>query len=263
MHVRTFGNMKKNKIIDVNGSNKPKSEIPMSIIISFTSALFIFGFDFGFSKVLKKNVQLFATGVRLFIAFSFITAISIQIVYKLENEHLTATSWLIYGLIQYSLHVFFLHFSNYNLYNLLVDMYSVGTYTKVKRNELNAMVFFLITIFWISYTIRGIFCYFMCTIEIDECKTVYVPGYLFCDIIIGMDVVTLAQILIYYYIYKTAKYLNAALEDKDVKWAREQFSAIADICDKIAPIYGRLVSILCLSCFFFFFLSVCAFLEIG
>lgn len=243
LSARAFETMKKHKIINVKGPEKQENEIPNSLFICFTCVVFVSGLDFGFSKTLKKNVQILLNSYRRFLSTLFITAIFIQIVYKIKNAQLTASYWLIYGLIQYILHVIFIHLSTYNLYYFFIDMNSVGTYyTKVNKNEHNSMVNLFIIAFWISCISKGVFCYLFCTSEMDECKTLYIPGYIYCDIIIGLDVITLVQILIYYYIYKAAKYLNVALEEKGIKWARKHFTAIADICDKITPIYGRLVS---------------------
>lgn len=236
--------MIKNKIKNDTGPEKRKREIPNSLIISFTSVLLAFGLDFGFSKIFNKNVKYFANCFCCFSPIFFITTIIIQIVDKIENARLTASSWIIYGFIQYSFHVIFLRFSNYNLYNFIVDMYLVEANTKGNKNKENLIVNLVIIFFWIHYALMGVFCYFYCTSETDECKTLFVPGYLYCILYMGMNVITVVQILIYYYIYKTVKFLNVSLEvrNKDIKCVRNHYTAVADICDKITPTYGRLVS---------------------
>lgn len=236
--------MIKNKIVNVLSTKKPKRDVSNLLIITFLSAFFVFGYDFGFSKILRKNIQFLASCFCYFLSIVIITAISIEIVHKIGNGQITASSWLIYGLIQYSFHAIFLRFSKYNLYNLIVDVHSVDTTTKENKNKSKLFVIFLIITLWFNMPVLVIFCYFFCTNKADECETLFLPAHVFCFLIMVMFVITLAQILIYYYIYEAAKYLNVCLEDKskDVKWAREQFTAVADISDNIAPTYGRLVS---------------------
>lgn len=239
----TFEKMLKNKIINVNGPEKPEKEVPLTLFVFF-SILFALGFDFGFSNFLKKNVQCVATFFCHFMSILIITAIFIQIVYKTETAQLSASTWLICGLIQYSFHVIFLHFSNYNLYNFIRDMYSLDIITKLIKNPDKVFVNRLLLFFCNSYIVRGTFCYLLCTSETNECETLYVPGHIYCILITSLNIITMVQMIIYFYIYLAVKNLNVALvnKDKDIKWARIQFTALADICDKITPTYGRLVS---------------------
>lgn len=208
--------------------------------------------DFGFSKVLKKNVRLLTSCFCFFLSVFIITMISITTVHKIENSTLTTSYWLIYGLIQYSLHAIFLRLSKYNLYNLIVDIYSVDL--TIMGNKIKEKVFVtsIVIFFCVTYISKVVVCCLFCTNE-NDCNMFYISGYLNCIIIMGMDVITLVQIFIYYYIYKAAKYLKVSLEDKDrhkdIQWVRKQFTAVADICDEIAPTYGRLVSISLVFCF--------------
>lgn len=235
--------MIKNEIIDVSGLEKPEKEIP-SILNSFLITIhFTVGLDFGFSKFSKKNVKFLTNCYCRLLSIFLITAIIMQIVYKIRRAQVAASSWLIYSLIQYSMHVIFLSFSKYNLRNLIVDVNSVKKTICNNKNNPKRFVSTLVIAFCIMYTIKTSLCYLFCASETDNiCDTIYIPGQLYCALVMGMDVITLAQILIYYYIYTTVKDLVVSLVDKDIKWVRKQFTALADICDKITPTYGRLVS---------------------
>lgn len=251
--------MVKNKIVNVESTKKPKRDVSNLLIITFLIVFFVFGFDFGFSKILKKNIQFLASCFCYFLSVVIITAISIEIIHKIGNGQITASSWLIYGLIQYSFHVIFLRFSKYNFYNLIVDMHSVDTTTKDNSNKGKLFVNFMMAQYWLNMPVLIIFCYFFCTNKADECETLYLPAHIFCVLIMLMCIITITEILIYYYIYEAAKFLKVSLEDKskDVKWAREQFTAVADISDNIAPTYGRLVSSQLVVTFFSSLVYIC------
>lgn len=199
------------------------------------------GLDFGFTKILKNNLQCTLNCFCSILSTFVIISIIIQIPYTYGNKQVTSLSWYINGLIQYSLHVIFLRFSKYNLYNLIVDIYSVDIATMEERNKEKRSVNLLIIFFSTMYVMKCAVCFSIC-INRELCPSLYIHGYLYCIFFMGMDTITMGQILIYFYIYKAVKYLNESLIDKDIKRAWKQFTAIADICDKISPTYGKLVS---------------------
>lgn len=234
--------MIENKFNIVKGSENSKQPIPKILIVCFLSTHFAFGLNFGFSKILKETFQCLANCFCCFLSIFFITAIIIQVVFKAGDGTLTGSLWLINGLVQYSLHAGVLHCSKYNLYNFIVDIYSVEINILGNKKKDNLFVNLNTIIFMIVYAIKSSLCYMLCETNKVICATHYVPGYVYCIVLMALDVITLVQILIYYYVYKVAKYLKVSLEDKDIKWVRKQFTAVADICNKISPIYERLVS---------------------
>lgn len=234
--------MSKNKLIRFDCSRTPKREIPSILIWFFTSVQFAFGLNFGFNKILKKNVRFLANCFYTIIFIFFVAVIVIQILYDIEIKELGIATFIVYGLIQYSFQTICLGFSKYNLYDFIVDIYSV--HTNIKWNKNNAK--FIVTLFIIFFStmciIQTIICYLLCTITtLCPSFTLLLP-YLNCILLISLDVIILVQMLIYFYVYHGVKYLKVSLEEKDIKWVRKQFTAIADICDKISPTYGRLVS---------------------
>lgn len=246
-YTRTYEKMIKTKVINVKSPEKSKRPIPISLIICFLSVHFTFGLNFGFSKILKKNLQFQANWFAYLLSFVLTTSISIQLVYKLENKQPLSTIWLLFGFIQYSLHAVCLHFSKYNFCSFIVDMYSLDINTIGNKNKDKLIVSLIVIFFVILYAIKSVLCYMLCITLDDLCETVYVSGYWYCLLFMSLDVITLVQILIYYYVYKAAKYLTVSMENKninkDIKWVRKQFTAVAEICDKISPTYGKLVSI--------------------
>lgn len=239
--------MFKNKVINVKGVEKPKRNIPIIYIITFLSIFFITGLDFGFSKVLKKNIQFFASRFSCFLSILVMSSIFLQTVYKIDNGQLKTSLWLIYLLTQYTFHAISLRFSKYKLYNLIVDVHSVDSNTMRNTNKDTIIVNLFFFSIWNSIPVGVLVSYYFCTKAVIECDTIYVPGYLYYALIMLMSVVTVSQVLTYFHIRKASKCLNISLKDKnldeDIKVVRRQFTAIADICDKISPIYGRSVSI--------------------
>lgn len=238
--------MVNSKTINVKGKENPKPDVPNLLIVTFFSVLFALGLDFGLSKVLKKNIQFLVIGYSCFLSICIISSFFIQIVYKIGIGQFTISSWILHGLIQYTFHAVILRISNYNLYNVLVDVHSVDTNTKRIKNNASLIVNLFIVHFWIFFAIKSVCCYLFC-VNKTNCETLYIPGHVYCTIVMGLDVITLVQTLIYYYIYKAIKHLKVSLEDKgdiekDIKWVRQQFTAVARICDNISPTYGRLVS---------------------
>lgn len=233
--------MTKIKVIHLDGQRTPKKEIPSILIWFFICVQFIFGLNFGFNKSLKKNMQFLANCFCCFLSISLIALILTRMVTIAENQYQESIS-LICNSSQYVLHIFFLYFSKYNLYDFIVNIiYSVHTNLNWNKNRSKSIVI-LITIFFLTlYVVKCFICYFMC-INRNICTGNYTMVYLHCILFNGMDVITMVQLLIYFYIYHSAKFLKDYLEDKDIKWVRKQFTAVADICDKISPTYGRLVS---------------------
>lgn len=242
VHICTFLKMINNKILNVHGPKKPKREIPIILISFFIGANFLIGLDFGFRKILKKNFQFIANCFCRFSSIFIITSIFIEISFKIANAQYSSLSWFMYGFFQYTFHVIFLHFSKYNLYNLIVDIYSIDIAIISNKNKANFNLLFLFFFLFVNCTLKAVFCYLFCINQDDLCGSIYIPGYIYCILLMGIDVVTLVQILIYYHIYKAAKYLMVSLEENNIKMVRKQFTAVADVCDKISPTYGRLVS---------------------
>lgn len=89
-------------------------------------------------------------------------------------------------------------------------------------------------------------CVSHCIQKKDDCVTIsgIIPGYAYCVPIMAFDVVGVAQIFIYYYVYASLKSLKDLMKGKYVALinVRKQFVMIADCCDKISALYGKLVS---------------------
>lgn len=233
--------MVKNKVVRLNGPISRKREIPSILIPFFTSIQFVLGLDFGFNKILKKNLQFPANCFCCFTSIFIITATFIQIVYYTVNDQLTQVFYLVHGLFQYSFHVICLRVSKYNLYNLIIDMYSIHINTKWNKNKAKVIVISFVIFFSAMFVLKSTLCFMAC-VNSKFCSTHFIPAISYCILFMSLDVITLAQILIYYYIYHAAKYLNVSFEENGIKWVWKQFTAVANICDKIAPTYGRLVS---------------------
>lgn len=81
----------------------------------------------------------------------------------------------------------------------------------------------------------------------DDCVHIpgFVPGYTYCVSVLALDAVGVVQIFIYYYVYASLKFLRESMDDinMDLFNVRKKFDMIADCCDNISALYGKMVSV--------------------
>lgn len=219
----------------------PHRQIPKCVSIFFLSLLFGLGFDFGFTNVLIKKYRSYLKLLSVIVSILILLLLFVPLFYDLNSVRLS-----LYGLgcFQFSIQVAILLVSKYNIYHFLTDIYKIHNtiYDKEYKFLWCALAYYLI-----NWTLKLITCVWHCSVKPDYCftLTVIIPVHPYCLLITAWDVAPVAQILIYFYVHASLKYLRKLMENKCIYLsnARKQFIMIADSCDKISAFYGNMVSI--------------------
>lgn len=218
----------------------PKKEIPKFVLIFFLAFVIGFGLDFGFVTALKKKYRIVIRCVGVIIP-TILIFLTLQ-VNNYDWHHVALMySFLV---LQYFVPVLLVYTAKYNLYNFIIDIYKIHNkiYNKEYRFILCVIAYYSIVwvvriwfLFWYVYLKIGY------TFNITHINLMY---FLVANYFV-LDLVAIAQIFIYYYVYAALKFLRKLMENEnlDFKNVLRQFMMIADCCDKISALYGKLVSI--------------------
>lgn len=221
---------------------KPKkftSKVPQSINVYFIMFLCIFGFDFGFKKTLSKYLQL------MFSCLQLCVAITMCIVLLYHSSSLKFDNYMaLVFTFQYLTHCILLLFSKYNVYDLILDVYTLDSNIMKAVNNKLAFVLYFYTIMTcgLKQSICVVNCSFNTTLH---CGNSF-PGYWYCAPLIALDSITIIQMLLCYYVYRSVKYIKMSLNNSDIKTVQERYYSIITYCDKIRPLNSALVSVVIL-----------------
>lgn len=216
--------------------NSSKKRIPKFVSILFLVSFIGFSLDFGFIKVINKKYRTFLRYLSTIIAA--ISFLSIVIAIKWNNDLFTLSFYIAVFII-HCIQFLLLYTAKYNLYDVIIDIYKI--HNKIYEMEyrfLSCMVAYYL----ITSLLKLLFLISSCFQQAFMISNI-MP---FAAQLLAMDVVTIAQIFIYYYVYASLKFLRKLMqkENLDFKNVRKQFMMIADCCDKISTLYGKLVSII-------------------
>lgn len=211
-----------------------KKQIPKFVSIPFLALLIGFGLDFGFIKVLNKKYRTFVRYLATVISAIFFLSLVISI--KGDNDSLTLLIYCI-AIIIYCIHLLILYTAKYNLYDVIMDIYKI-------HSKIYEMEYRFLSCVMAYYLIMSLKLLFLVWSGLRE-MVITSQTIPFAVQVLAMDVVTAAQILIYYYVYASLKFLRKFVQKENLgfKNVRKQFMMIADCCDKISALYGTLVSI--------------------
>lgn len=218
-------------------SVKPStSEIPKSIHIYFILVLCLFGFDFGIKKTLRKYFRILCSCVQLCMSIMMCFILLLTINFVQVDTYVI----LIYT-IQYLTYSVLLLFSKYNVYDLIIDVYSLdkSIMEAVNIKFAFALYFFTIITCGLKQTLCMVNCFFKTT---QYCIKPF-PGYFHCLPIIGLDAVTIVQISLCYYVYLCVKNIKIALDNCTINTVRERYRSVVMYCDQIQPLNSALVSV--------------------
>lgn len=217
---------------------KPKKyagKVPKSINIYFILNLCIFGFDFGYKKTLNKNFRLALSCIQLCVSIIMCVILNWRITLR-TFDYYTALAFT----IQYLAHNALLLLSKYNIYDLIVDVHSIDENIMEAVNTKLAIVLYLSTI--LNIGVKQTICVVNCLVDSAYyCETSF-PGYWYCIPILGLDGITIIQMLLCYYVYRSVKYIRISLVNFDTKIVQERYHAVATYCDKIRPLNSAFVS---------------------
>lgn len=218
---------------------KPRN-LPISLKTFFLSLQFTVGHDLGFSVLINKKMRFLGICFSRVVTLVFIGIFIIPVINHDTPQRLI---WGLLGFTQVIGHVIALHSVKYKPYHFVMDIRKIDI-TNMWYKERTAGI--LASGCYLSiFVSRFLGSYTVCFYKIDQCMFDIFPfSVVYCTLLGCLESLCIVQVLIYYYVYcafKYVKYLtdnpNAILDD-----IRNQFTYIADCCDKIQPLYGNLVS---------------------
>lgn len=233
-----------NKVKDKKNVSVNIREFPVSIIYFFLSSQMVFNFDFGFSTFITISVLNFLHFLNNITSLAYILILLAPIIWT--TMYRDVTCWC--SLLAYLGYVIVVKRSKYKIYNLIVDVNKI-----FKMNTLEKRI---ISVFVIIFTIsmiatKFIFHIIQCTITIGDGENkMFCPQFNIKYYIVyyfpysSVDIITTAEIIIYYYIYCCIRKLKGwiGMPGQNMKLALMKYAAIADCCDKIKPLFDDLVN---------------------
>lgn len=225
--------------------NISKRVIPKFVLILFHILFFVFGLDFGFNNVFNKQSRIYLKLLSTIVSILVFVYLLTPMYMLFYGFDLMIVGFHGIGCLQYTIHVLLLYKSRYNVYHFVFDMYKI--HNKIYDNE---YIFLSCVLAYnlITYVLKLIYCHFLCKLKLFECVTISntVPMFAYCLPILALDIVAVVQIVIYYYVQASLKFMRHQMENNNIDLiiARRQFIMIADCCDKVSALYKKLVSIL-------------------
>lgn len=224
------------KNVLVANKTKPKSEIPKSIKVLFL-VLMGLGADCGVSEILNSKIRYIVKYYKIF--FIIVEIIILASAFHNLSEQFWYWSNLFTSITTYVM----LNKTKYRVYNFLKDMHNVRKgITAIEREIFGVTLsMYLVTM---SLTIFSLTVYrcaydkkFLCKGYSAEHNALYTIA---CQ---SVDVVTVVQVVIYYYIYCHVKFLRTSLKNGlDISTFTKHYINLAEYCDKIRSFYNTMVS---------------------
>lgn len=215
-------------------------EIPNTITTLFLGLQLIYGFNFGFIEILDKKLQPLCKCISYFMTFVVTTLIVLPFWFGFVSDILLFLN--IIALVPYVSHTIFLHITKYKLCNFIKDIRIFER--NISPNE-TQVGWFACLCLSLTCIFKFVAALYGCVLVRYSCANGNVAVYmLFFASSMGLDIIYIVQIIIYYYIYHGVKYLKRLVDDErvDLNAIRKQFVFIADCYDKVERLYGNLVS---------------------
>lgn len=223
------------RVNKVTYARPKKCEVPKFINIYFILILCIFGLDFGYKKTLRKYFRVMLSFVEL-CATILMCVILIWRISLMKFDYYMAATFF----VQYLMHTVLLKLTKYNVYDLIMDVHRLDKDIMKAVNTKFAFVLYFNTI--INFAVKQTLCVGACyTDNSYYCKPSF-PGSWYCLPLIGLDGITIVQMLLCYYVYRSAKYVKICLRNCDIQIVQERYRAVVAYCDKIRPINSAFVS---------------------
>lgn len=235
MNVNTSRSVK----ITIGYKHSREKKNPKTISCCILISQLISGFDFGFSKLFNENVQGFLRHFTVLQVFTY------NAIFLVPAVITNSVSWMLFPLLEYFLNaIILLCYKKYTIYNFLCDISEFSILSKKDIYILNIIymtdyIFFVFTKILLLISFNG------SDMKIDKLlaplPSVYVVLFTLHYIIV--DLVTMIQIVILYYVYCSMKNLKLrlVLYGQKLNVTSEQYKAIVDIREKIKPLSDSLV----------------------
>lgn len=213
-----------------------KVKIPTAVNVLFFTLLYGFGLDFGFKKLLKKNIRIITKWFQIFIT---LLVIVIQVLEVIRKQ--TYINYSYFYIISYLLHYLFLYRTKYTVCDLIINIHTLIDNKSIDVNNRVGRIISILTI--IAFVPKYSTCNLNCILYVDSCQNNVIPAYVTCIPIAIINGIAIVLILINYYIYIPLKYIKKSMNKVDTKVLLDNFIYVADCWDKIKPLYTKMVSL--------------------
>lgn len=237
----------KTKVISLHPKNnsffwKPKrnTKISNTIVTLFVGLELIYGFNFGFIDTLNKKLRPWCRCISNFM--TLVVTIFIVLPFWFGFDDNLILFFNIFTIIPHIGHSIFLHVNKYKLYNFIKDIRIIAEDVCSSERRIGWIAYLCL---FLTCIFKFVACLYACFISRYSCAkgntTVFM---LYVASSMGLDVMYIVQITIYFYIYNTVKHLKRLINDEspDLNTVRKHYVFIADCSDKIETLYGNLVS---------------------
>lgn len=226
--------------ITMGYSHSRKINIPKTISYYFLITQIFTGFDFGFSKLLGENIRPFVRYFTIFVIFIY------NLIFFTPAIITFSFSLLLIPLFEYILNsIALLCYKKYSVYDFLNN---ISEFCNLTKNEVFMINFICIINYIICFLSKTIL---MITIRVSgknvEQYMDHLPSFylvIFCLFYVIVDLVAIAQIVVFYYVYCAMKHLKIMMVSSSQKLnvTSKRYKAIVDIYEKIKPLTDSLVS---------------------
>lgn len=229
-------------IINCHTTNEgiPKKYVPKFLIYLFLSFC-LFGFDFGFTELIRNTTYRFMikiVKISLVIAHSLILAAA---AFDVAND---SFFWYLCNFMHYLMCFLVISATKYNLFRFLKDCYDLDSKSVLTRKDNILILVFVYIVLVYGMKLFSLFLECAYWESLSECKLGGVSLYLYLLPLVSLDLIPLVLIMLNYYIYSFLTCLIEAYYKSEIHFdlLENNFMAIAEIFDKMKPVYGNLVS---------------------
>lgn len=219
--------------------------IPKTISYFFLILQLVVGCDLGFSKLFDENVKKF---MRIFSILQFCVYNITYITYNLIVFYpkISTISLALLPCLEYICNVIILFcYKKYIIYDFLCN---ISQFCKLIKNDNYILSFVTVVYFIIIYCFKiflllMIKAYYVKDVPYhDQLPSLYCL--FLCLYYITIDLIAIALIVIFYYVYSSMKHLKAILisSDQKLNFISKQYKAIVETYETIRPISDSLVS---------------------
>lgn len=210
--------------------------IPLSVIVFGLTSQLCFGINFGFAAVLKKKIRKVVKYITFIVSIGYI-AITILLAAQLYEKSMSFFSF------EYIPYFVILNTGKYTICNLVVDVSEIYIVKAGELKFLNILTLYYTLIMFLIKTAFIVVSYHMDSISVFfNLNIPYLV--LYCIPSLGLDMLAVSQIIVYYFIFIYVRDLNKTVKKfkTNLDFTEKRYKDIADCVDKIRPLYDKFVS---------------------
>lgn len=219
--------------------------IPKTISYFFLISQLVVGSDFGFSKLFYENVQRMFRIFCTLVVCMYCILFFLPIVTNYPTMSITHTITLIPFLECILNVIVLLCYKKYTIYDFLCN---ISQFCKLTKNDTYILSLLSIIHCITILCLKLILLFMMNAYEVkvepyfDQLPPVYF--FMLCLYYVNVDLVAIAQIVIFYYVCSSMKNLKVTLTSsgRTLNFISTRYKTIVDTCVKIRPLSDSLVS---------------------